>query len=292
VETKHINKNQYRLKDAELKHRQKVILSEIKRISLLLNKPTITKSDFALNSKLDFPEHAFIRIFGSFGKAKKQAGLKKSEFSFYEKRDQKKKLFKEIALKHGNTLSNKILMQELNMAPTTIYNQHISPYFGGIFNLCKQIGCDYVAGNKSIRKAFANFKVDESVAEISRNNFSKRVVEIADNFEHTLSQDILRKNSSLAYATVLNYAYQWFGGLEKMCSDLGIKWIKGDHGIDRKELGILKDIREVYKASGNTISQSAYKKKGRYSLELVTDYFGSFGKACLEVNIKTEAMKK
>lgn len=281
-----------KLKQIELKRRREIILKEIRRVSLLLNKPIITQSDLILNSNLKLPNHSYIRIFGGFGKALEEAGLKKPEFNFYDKRDKLKKLFKQIAVRHNNTLSIKIIMSDTNKSWNSILNTMICPYFGGIYRLCKDINCDYKTNNVSTKTFFETYKRNLKDADMVRTSFADSMVKISKDFGGSLSNDILRKNSSLSFNTLNSYAHKWFGGFKSMCKELDISWIDGDRGIDRKELDILKDIRQVYLKSDNKISQVLYKKHGKYSLELVADYFGSFGKACLEVNIKTEAMQR
>ena len=75
-----------------------------------------------------------------------------------------------------------------------------------------------------------------------------------------------------------------------MCKELGIVWVQGNRGIDITELEILQDIKLIYNKNSFKISRAVYNKKGKYKMELVEGYFGSFGKACAEININTEAM--
>jgi hypothetical protein len=73
---------------------------------------------------------------------------------------------------------------------------------------------------------------------------------------------------------------------------LGIIWIPSDRGIDLKELNMLQDIRKVYTSNDYKITRKIYQDKGKYKLEAIEDYFGSFGKACKEINIETESLVK
>lgn len=287
-----MSKQWRKLSNKELAERRNLIILEIQKISKRLSKPMITVSDFMFNSELRIPEHSFIRVFGGFGKACEAAGLKKNKFSFYEKKEYFKRMFKQIARKNGNKLSYTILMKELGRSFKSIEGSSITPYFGGMYKLCKEINCGYATSNKATKSFFENTRHSLKDVNEKRDCFSKRMLDIAKNFGNTLSNDIIAKNSCWSKNTVQNLAYQWFGGLKNMCNELGITWVEGDHGIDIKELDILKDLRDVYIESGRKISRNLYSKKGKHSLEAIEDYFGSFGKACLEVNIKTEAMKQ
>ena len=277
------------LSKKQLLLRREVIISEIKRIADKLNKPIISQYDFMTNANIDFPQHAFIKVFGGFNNAIEAAGLKRPEYNFYKKRKELEEIYKQIAINNDNKLSMKILICHMKKSPKAI-ELELSLYFGGLISFCKRVKCQYISNNTSSVSFFNNYDNSIDTAEIRKDQFSKRVLEIAAQHDNSLSTNILTKEY-VPYNSVRLLSSAFYGGLANMCKELRINWIESNYGIDQKELDILKDLRDVYKANDNRISRSFYSKKGKYSLEAVEDYFGSFGKACLEVNIRTEAMK-
>lgn len=280
------------LNKKELVERKKLYIIEIQRISQLLNKKEVTEHDLLVYWKLPFRPFSFVRVFGNFTNFKKAAGLikEKSADHYLEKRIHLKELFKEIAQRNGNNLSYKILSHELGSSyRATIACLYF--YFDGLMAVCKEIGCNYNSWHSPTKTRFENY-TPTNQANINKESFKKRILEIAKENNNSLSTKILASNFLLYPNTIQQKVMYLYGGFENMCKELNIVWIKGDHGMDIKELDILSDIRNLYYKNGQKINQTLYNKKGKYKMQLINDYFGSFGKACLEVNIKTDSMKE
>jgi hypothetical protein len=284
-------KNKIRKK--EFYKRKKAIIQEIIRISQKLNKKKITQSELVSNWSLNISPFAYILIFRNLANLLEQSGLVNSNEKddyFIKRKLELKSLIKTIALKYNNKVSHKILAQELGQKYKSVILK-TSLYYNGLISICREIDCEYTAGNKFVKTWFENGTLISKPIEVKKDDFEKSMIGIANRNDNSLSRIILASNSVIPINNLMNKINAWYGGFKSMCKQLGIIWIEGNHGIDQKEIDILMDIKRVYLKHGNKINRAIYKNSGKYKMDLVEDYFGSFGKACLEINIQTEAMK-
>ena len=272
------------------KTHKNTLIKEVKRISEFLNKKNITQGDFYTYFNTEKAKPGEYRsLFGSFSSLKKASGFCKEPRGnyFIQKKLELRSIYKEIALKNGNRLSLNIIARDLRKSCTST-NSYIVTYFGGMTKLCKSIGCVFDSKFTGI----VHHGNNPNRPKIAKENFKNSILAIASKHNNSISKKILVSDSVLSPISVENYAHFYYGGCVRMCKELGIIWIPSDRGIDLKELNMLQDIRKVYTSNDYKITRKIYQDKGKYKLEAIEDYFGSFGKACKEINIETESLVK
>jgi hypothetical protein len=170
-----------------------------------------------------------------------------------------------------------------------------STYGGGIIKLCSSLGCTCLDGKGKRLKYSKRLGSTLKTAEMNKHHMDTAIMNLAKNNFGALSGEIISRNSSVLNISPVSLRHKinkFYGGYENMCKELNITWTPSTKGIDYRELDILKDMRKVYLSNSRKFSKDLYSKEGRFSLKLIEEYFGSFIKACKEINIITEEMRE
>jgi hypothetical protein len=264
------------------KERKEAVLAEIIKVSGKLNGKFITLAEFERYNTVPGLAQV-LHQFGGIRKLNEEAGLKQpKKFTFFETREQLKATFLNISEKYDGGLSSAIICKELDKSVNDV-SHLLGTYFNGIKQLCSELGVAYVKTGRSIGKRKAKLS-----AEQSRTIFEKQLSNIARNNNKILSYNILNAALPNLNPTMMRQRIGlYFGGLQKFCEERSIRY-EGFRSINTNmtELEILKNIKEVSKMEGAEMSEAFYRLNGKFSLSVVNQYYGTFKKACEEINVK------